>query len=96
MAIAYFDGSIEWCPWDKINKFYAVEIEGGKKREMTKTHTQVLKQTQRPAYVNLINDESESIEEAFMLETVCFLHKKDEYIYAINYKGELKILKVLD
>ena len=29
-----------------------------------------------------------------MLETICFLHKKKDFIYAINYKGELKIFNV--
>ena len=32
LSIAYFDGSIECCHWDKINRLYSVEIEGGKKR----------------------------------------------------------------
>jgi hypothetical protein len=31
LSIAYFDGSIECCHWDKINRLYSVEIEGGKK-----------------------------------------------------------------
>lgn len=87
LSIAYFDGSTECCPWDKINKLYSVEIEAGKKRELTKTLPQVLKEVQRPTYINLIHDESESIEETFMLETVCFLHKHGQYLYAINLKG---------
>lgn len=29
-----------------------------------------------------------------MLETICFLQKKGEYIYVINFKGELKIFKI--
>lgn len=62
LAIAYFDGSIECCPWEKINRLYSIEIEGAKKRELTKTLTEVLQEVQRPAYVNLIQDESESIE----------------------------------
>ncbi len=37
-----------------------------------------------------------SVEEAFMLETICFLYKKNDYIYALNFKGELKILKVVE
>ena len=58
LAVAYFDGSIECCAWDKINRLYAIEIEGGKKRELTKTLPQILEEVQRPTYVNLIHDES--------------------------------------
>lgn len=31
-----------------------------------------------------------------MLETICFLHKKGEFVYVINFKGEAKIFSIKD
>jgi len=42
-VLAYFDGSIDYSPWSKIEKNYALELQAGKKRSISQTLPQVIR-----------------------------------------------------
>lgn len=54
--MAYFDGSIDYSPWEKIERNFAIEILAGRRRGVVKGIVEIMRETNRGGYVNKIID----------------------------------------